>query len=314
MPRLTLRRNPPAERRTACRRVARPRRSSGFTLLEVILALAIGTALMATVYVAASIHLQMADKGPAETAFTQRVTAVLELFEDDLHHVIAPPPGLEDAVAEAATGGGNDLALGMSGNEEATEDQTPSVVGLPFGLWGSADALVLYRTMLPTDFDLAEMLLAQGPAVPRPAVYRVMYLAQSVTYSDGTAGYAVYRSVVPAGFERAADELPLDPSAYPHYRLLLERVTFVQFAYFDGYDWVSEWGGATDPGPPPVAVELVLGVQPPPELGRMAQRNSAALAALYGIPAGSDIHRRVVAVPTVDEELVEAVSTASAGF
>ena len=282
---------------------------TGFTLLEVILALAIGSALIMTVYVAASIHLRMADRGPMETAYAQRIASVLKMIEDDVKHIIAPPPGLEQQAAEETAVTGLDTE-DLQGSEDG---ETVSVQGLPYGLWGAADVLVLYRTQLPADVDLADALLGQGTAAPpRPAVYRITYLLQPVTYADGTSGYTLIRSAVPAGFETLADELPPDPQTYPHHRQLLDHVTYAQFSYTDGYEWLTEWGGDTDPGPPPLAVEVVLGVQPPAELGRTAQLSP--LAQQYGIPAGSDVFRKVITVPVVDLELLDSVSTSLSGF
>ncbi len=292
-------------------------RHAGFTLLELILALAIGSALIMTVYVAARIHLRMADRGPVETGYSQRVAAVLQLIEDDVKHIIAPPPGLEEQIgavlSDSFQGGANGDQLDSGGEGASGSDDSTTSAGVPYGLWGAEDTLVLYRTLLPSDLDLADALASQGMLLPRPAVYRVTYFIEPVTYQDGATGYALWRGVVPAGFETLADELPLDPAAYPHYRRLLDHVTFVQFSYTDGYEWLTEWGGDTEPGPPPLAVEVVLGVQPPAEIGRVDDQLSP-LAQRYGIPAGSDVFRKVITVPVADAELLDALSTAGAGF
>ncbi len=283
---------------------ARGGRRAGFTLLEMILALSLGVALIVTIYVAASLHLRMADRGPATVEYTRQVQVALDRLGDDLRHVLATPPSVtaggmapQEQSPSAEEGGGE------------TESDTPAVGAVPYGLWGDVDALVLYRVIRPLDLDLADALLGQGIQVPRPAVYRVTYSLLEERDEQGQVVYGLYRSQVPAGFEVDADELPIDPAAYPHYQRLLGNVVLLQFSYFDGLSWLDAWGDL-DPVEPPVAVEVVLGVVPPPEVHRVSARTTA-LAQTYGLPPGTDAFRLVVRIPVADPAAALDVSEAT---
>lgn len=279
-------------RRASCVKATGKRRA--FTLLEVILALGLGFMLIVSIYVAASLHLRMADRAPAAAEYTHRIHHALETIADDLRHTLTMPPG-QNSASLSSSAGSTEQTVAQTGDESLT-DETASVTPVyPYGLWGDIDILVLYRIRRPTDIDLADALLGQGLQVPRPALFRVTYSLFEEVNESGETTFALYRTQVPAGFESVADELPLDPTAYPHHRRLLGDVVFLQFSYFDGASWLETWGDL-DPTDPPVAVETVLAVRPPASLGRTASRLSP-LAQAYGIPAGTDVFRIVVTIP-----------------
>jgi prepilin-type N-terminal cleavage/methylation domain-containing protein len=287
------------------------RAKGGFTLLEMVLALALGVALLAILYVAVRLHLTIAAEEPEEVNLAQEVRSALEMLCDDLQHVVVDPPGLSSAtVGNSGTSSSSESAGTADASASISDGLQASSSSAGSGLWGDRQTLVLYRVLLPRDLDLGDKVSSSGTFLPRPALYRIAYYVGERLDEEGGTTYILYRYAVPYGLESLADQLPPGSPGLDLDRPILSRLTFVEFRFFDGVQWSSQWG---DLGPvrPPLAVEVTLG------LSTRAVRNTTSAvppwASLRGIPAGSYAFRRVVYVPGVEEDLVSAIGQA-AGF
>jgi hypothetical protein len=103
------------------------------------------------------------------------------------------------------------------------------------------------------------------------------------------------------------DAAGLDSAA----EILASEVTYVEFRYFDGTTWVSEWDSQTQQGLP-LAVEILLSVATRTD-GTAAQ---TALASLTGEPADNIIEttfRHVVHLRGADAAGGSSDTTAAAG-
>lgn len=107
-------------------------RHRGFTLLEVLLAMALGTALLAALWSAMSIHLRAFDSGRMEIERTQVARALLRKLESDLKRTLP----------ERAP---------IGGQQDDEPDQAPLPFGLASASLGNDATTAAPPTPLPTD-------------------------------------------------------------------------------------------------------------------------------------------------------------------
>ncbi len=78
-------------------------------------------------------------------------------------------------------------------------------------------------------------------------------------------------------------------------QLLAPEINSIQFRYFNGLSWETEWDSVTNEGLPR-AVEVTIVFEPPPATGRLLASP---------VSASSTQHRRVIAIPTSDPIMTE---------
>lgn len=140
------------------KRTPRPLSRGGFTLLEMLLTLAMSVVLM--ILISGAINFYARDMDTAEQEFRQAqlASALLQLIEDDLRMTLVTRPvsteALADVLASAAAPLG-DLGL-VSGGAAGSDDALPP---------GDPDTLTDDPSMLDTNDDLTTGIVLQSPGL-----------------------------------------------------------------------------------------------------------------------------------------------------
>lgn len=283
----------------------RPR--AGFTLLEVLLASAIAVLLLGALYVAFDLTLRQTDAGRDAVAQGDLGRAIVNRMTIDLSGCLGqlqpnsggassgasggtgssaaagsassttPSAGTAAAATPTTTTTGSSSSTSMSSTGSLTPD-TPAQAGV----YGSSQQLTLYISRVPPGQMTTETIAAGTDQQPADQL--------RVTYYLSSGGRGLCRQVRPwvtaDGVRNATDPDPGTEDA----DLLAEEVQDVQFEYFDGASWQTEWDGsqtqsdgATLVGPPR-AIRMTLTLQPPAGGTAKQIQHVFALRASVGVP------------------------------
>jgi len=254
----------------------------GFTLIEVLLALALAALLLAALTMAIELHLHVADAGRTRVEEAQLARALLNRIADDLRCAVRyDPEDVEKLLPDTDILGGSADALaeeaGLDADEldeldaDRTGDLDSSIVppSVP-GLFGNRYELQVDVSHLPR-LDQFESMLA--PAVGSRLTDRlsdVKTVAYYVVAPTDTA-YAPVDAENRSGLVRRELDRAVTSWADQQGRLMdmeldLEpiapEVSAIEFRYFDGGQWLDEWD-SIDRGGLPVAVEIAIAILPP---------------------------------------------------
>ncbi|NNJ25716.1 prepilin-type N-terminal cleavage/methylation domain-containing protein [Alienimonas chondri] len=236
-------------------------RASGFTLIEVLLAMGLLVVVMAGVYAGLETFRRVTTMGRDASAEQQIARAIRSRLLTDLRSVrFAEPLAVEDETPadDSASADGSSLdssTSSVSSTVADTDEGTGELLPVPLvGLIGDAETLTLYTTLPPRDgasapareSDLRTVtwfLAGQGGAV-----------STAVAERDG-AGLA--RSEADTSAVVSAEETNDLNSLILAAETLAPEVTGMAVRYFDGVDWVDSWD-STFSGSLPRAVEVSL--------------------------------------------------------
>jgi prepilin-type N-terminal cleavage/methylation domain-containing protein len=303
-----------------------PRRPGGFTLLEVMLALALSAVVVAMVAEAIDIHLRMVDasRGNVEEALLART--LFNLIAEDLRN--APqynPPDAEKMLlptSSADEASGEDTEAAASEEEqpaetEEEEAETESTLWPQFfpGLFGNASEIQIDTSRLPRSDELdaafyeAPLMMASQLSEVKTVSYRVIGETPGAQgFSEGSSG------LVRCEFDRAAaiyaaNNGMLSELNRVYVEPIAPEVAGIEFLYFDGTSWVQEWDSEAN-GYLPLAVEIVLKIIP---LRRYAELELASQGGRGRVTLDRNeqllVYRRVVELPVAQ---IPAEETASA--
>jgi hypothetical protein len=263
-----------------------------YTLLEVLLASAIGVMVMGALYVIVDVQFRHTQSGRTAIEQSTLVRALLTRIGNDISNQAAPviPPlssgsgGGSGGGATGAAGGGASPAAGASSSTGAGTTGTGSTSGgsasssssstaqssttntPPFnlGVQGTSNVLILSLTKFPREVNVAVNALTT-PVLPLVSdERRISY------WLAGDAGS-------PLGLARqelkqvTSDDANITPPSVPDEAsyVIAEEVKSLTFQYFDGTSWQDTWDG-TQPGAdgstpmgPPLAIAITLGVAEP---------------------------------------------------
>lgn len=249
---------------------ARPQRRAGYTLLEVLLAMVIGSLLLAALYFAFDTTLLQTQAGRDAVETEDLTRAVFHRIGLDLTNVLgpnAPNSGGNPETAAAATVG---ASAGTGGDAGMTEPVVETAALLPFqaGILGSGTQMSVFVSRVPA-------ALARPGALVAPAnTDQFTSDLWRIDYWLGTNG-GLCRKVRPwvtgDGTGTTAD---VDRSTEPN-DVILDNVVELAFEYFDGGGSVfSSWeGGAGEVPAPPAAVRVTLALRiPNPRGGEPLER------------------------------------------
>lgn len=275
---------------------------TAFTLLEVILALALAVVVIGLVGLGVHSVLKIVDGGRLRTERDQLARAILHRIADDLRGTIRYEPfddsGLSSAnsaasaAASALTGGasqsqnqdgegnaaGDDSGSNSANSNSASSgnDSSQNMLGetssLIPGIYGSQTYLQIDVGRIPRFDEFAAG--ADGLSMPVPAsdVRRVAYYvggASSMISGGNTAlgtsrvdGGLIRQELNQASAQWAAEQG--DPGMLDQYSsLLAPEALALEFRYFDGTQWLNEWDSTANGGLPR-AVEIILVLQAEP--------------------------------------------------
>ena len=272
----------------------------GFTLLEVLLALGLVSAVLLAVTMAIDVHLRLLDSGRTHVEEAQLARALLRRIADDLRgavlydpikadELIAGVPVSAEDVGDMVEGAGGRIPEGLDLDEEMPEDEdTERTVNLAEaeeslpepGLFGNSYELQVDTSRLPRidQFDgmsLDENELADLVSDVKTVTYYVIEDTSSLTYGEQPTGGLVRRER-----DRAttawADEMGLSGEFEDASEPIAPEVTSIEFRYHDGTEWHDEWD-SIEQGGLPVAVDVAIAIA-----ARSGQKRSSRTRSTLG--------------------------------
>jgi len=248
---------------------------AGYTLLEVMLAIAIGLLLVAALYVAMDVQFRYMQTGRDAVVEGQLARGILNRISKDIRASLGVLPNRNSTTTTANTQQSATTNTGTGTTEETTNQTTTTTPQFNYGIVGDEFQMTLFVSALPRH-GRDDAYLESGTADLRKITY----------WLDPEAGLArqeIYNIMTDAS-------MTVEPGG----EILASEVTDVRFRYFDPSlsDWVTVWDGSTSG--PPLAVEITLTVQ--------------AQVGLYGARKAPTNYRMVVGIPSasVPQELVNS--------
>ena len=253
----------------------------GFTLMETILAISLSAGLLLLVASAMGLYSRLVLDRRTEVTNAQVGRAVLQLIAEDLRAAFYVEE--EDGGQGAALSGGSDDSTSTDGGADSsadgtsadTADLTNATVTTP-GLYGNQFELqldVLGRFTKPVKYDALTAAGLDPRAAnlwsdPKIITY---YLRESdpaelvgTPLQTTSAFDAPRRTVLIRRVQSRAEALFSATTgdttlAMQGEQLLSDQIASLEFEYFDGLQWVTEWDSTLDGGLP-VAVRIVVTV------------------------------------------------------
>lgn len=274
-------------------------RRCGFTLIEVMLALTLVSLVLVAVAMAINFNLRMLDSGRTQVEEAQLGRAILQRIADDLRGAVAPPseeedditlPNMSDMAGDtegAMAGGGGDRMGGdggaMAGDASSSDDtgidntgDLSGINGIPTapGLYGNHYQLQVDTCRLPR---LDEYSNANTSFNEVASIQALVSDIKTVTYcmgsgqgsstgvriapTTGTAQGGLVRRELDRAASVYASESGQLSNIICNDEPIAPEVAAIQFEYFDGTEWATEWD-SQERGGLPVAVEVSLFVVP----------------------------------------------------
>jgi hypothetical protein len=295
----------------------RPGRTA-FTLLEVLLAAAIGVLLMAGLYTALNLALSHAQAGRDKVEQSTIARSLFRRINSDVQTELAayrPSPSASGGGMGGGGGGGaaagNTGAAGGSGQSggatgasqssgSGSSSSNSNVTGLGGtfqfnqGMQGDNGTLVLYVSRVPTELDPSW----NGDDVP------IVSDLRRITYWLSSGGLSRQEIKVATSDDDAVRGLPTDLPDDPSL-VIAPEVQSVTFQYFDGTNWQDSWDGTQTPSSggnypqgPPVAIAITIDLAIP---GSSAESGDAK----------RKTYRHVIAIPTANGQSQSSSSSSS---
>jgi len=254
-------------------RASRP----AYTLLEVLLASAIGVLLLAGLYTALELTLRSAQAGRDKVEQATVARSLFTRVSADVLDNLGPARPAQSGPGGGAGGGGGAGAGGATAGSNTTQAGSSSsgsgatssgagssggsvVAGLGgtvtfnLGVQGDNGTLVLYVSRVPSEMDPSW----QGLDVP------VVSDLRRITYWLTASGLCRQEIKLATSDDAIGvpSDLPDDPSL-----VIAEEVRSMTVQYFDGSNWQDTWDGTATPSSggnnqqgPPVLVAITLGL------------------------------------------------------
>ncbi len=303
-----------------------------FTLLEVILSLAL--IVVATALIGTLMQLfarNFASRGD-DIRREQLARALLSQIADDIRGVVMPQEydssvleqlmgvsGGAAAAGAAPTGGGSGLASeATSTAPTVTDDPLAETVttSLPPGIYGDQYSLMVDVSRIPRPDEyvlqqatLVDSFLTDVPGDMKTVTYYVqqptnmgiedslsMFAGpnnQTVAYSAGLVRRQLDRGVT-AYAEEMGDTQRLQQTG----DLLAPEVVALEFAYFDGVDWLFDWDSSTQSLPWLIEITLAMQTATASETAQLTPGVSISMMSSADRQAyGVEVYQLVVAIP-----------------
>jgi prepilin-type N-terminal cleavage/methylation domain-containing protein len=253
-----------------------PRRA--FTLLELILALALGALLLSALYFAINTHLGLMGVGRKLLSQNAVSQVVMKKFTEDINSQIAP------TIPKSSSSGGGGGSGSMSGGSSSTGGSSTGSGTSSSGSGGSSSGsgnsnTILFNLGVQGDDSTLTLYVSRygkassGPVdttddtVEQPLrsdLRRVYYF-----YSDAGGQRGLYRQEI----KPATSDDALNPPTTPNpgddgVTLIAAEVRSLAFEYWDGAAWQQSWDGTQlgqdgqTPLGPPLAIAVTVTIAP----------------------------------------------------
>lgn len=268
----------------------------GFTLLEVILALALSMIVIGAISWAVYFHLRVLEDQRNRVEQALVVRGLLQMMATDIRSGVQYKPidmsQLETLLAGSdltallgASGTGmtaDDLGLDTGGtgtSDDAAADDTSTEEEEPPrpGLFGSDVMLQVDISRMPRRDEYLFGIAQDGQdfssdlksvvymLVPTSSIDPSLMIGlPQVTEENLNTSFSLVRTSISQSVARLAMESGVDVSSLGQMQVLANEVTSLSFAYFDGSagEWASDWDSEANESLP-TAVEIVMSVRMP---------------------------------------------------
>jgi len=301
-------------------------KTPGFTLLEVILAIALSVFVMAALGTAIQFYLRQVDNSQTEIEQAQLARAILQRIERDLKSAIwksaADFSSVEQLATDTALSGSGDLqqaaadagidpsAMGDSLASNTEDIAMSSVLPTTIGLYGNAMELQIDISRVPRidEYDpqytsFRSRQLSDIPSDIKTVTYFLLQPGVS-NIGHGTVGDAAITEtqfgLVRRELDRAVTQYAmnegnidsLDASA----EILAPEVSMLAFRYFDGYEWTEEWD-SEELGGLPMAIDVVIAIRDHATTQAILKGDADIAVDTSTQSATGQVFRRVVRIP-----------------
>ena len=248
---------------------------AAFTLLEMMLALAIGVLLMSGLYFALDMHLAATTAGRREVDQAQVARNVLKNIQQDIKDHLAtldvyPAPTSSSSSSTSGTMATTTAAAStMSNPMSYTTPSGTTTPSFPFqlGVQGGTDYCSIYISKVPYAVVQAQQgdPTQSGGATAQSLdsdLRRITYWMASGGSSNGLARQEIK---VVTSQDLSVSNLP-PPGVDDMTKIVAPEVLAISFEYFDGTNWQQSWDGSmpgTDgitPVGPPVAIAITVSI------------------------------------------------------
>ncbi len=252
---------------------------AGMTLLEVLLAVSISLVLALGIYQAVVMHYAQTDSGREKAARSQIVRGVLGQMQRDMRNVFTgwrpvskdasqagdasddPTTGEEEQESAEQSDGDaeadeqpSSAPSSSSSSSSSSVTSSPSQFEVPAGgVLGLSDAVTLITRRTPAGLDFRPTISSGEvrPPVSDLRLVRYWFGSPGAETLDNRMGL-VRQEINYVPDVTAGD----DPLSGARTEILAEEVRAVQFRYFDGYGWLTEWSQTSER--PPQAIEVTV--------------------------------------------------------
>ncbi|MCA9081361.1 MAG: prepilin-type N-terminal cleavage/methylation domain-containing protein [Planctomycetaceae bacterium] len=258
------------------------RRWRGFTLAELLIALALIVLLAAAIFGAVAMYVRLTSAGQRQVLKAQITRAVLRQMQEDLSGVVFTVPQAEveeetddlslmsDSTSSSSSDGTTDDTTDAEEITLSVEDPSTLIASEALGLVGDAQTLMLHVSRPVHPVRLSTTLTEQADLMLSDEKVVAWFLT-----GPGQSGYG---SLTPVNApldgsevvglsrmegDRFTLQLSEDQGSEEQLalmtRLLAPEIQQLQFEYFDGTSWLTEWDSKAI-GRLPQAVRVVFGL------------------------------------------------------
>lgn len=245
-----------------------PRRArGGFTLLEVVLVLAFMAVLALAVYQAVLVQSGLTEAGRRKVDRAQLVRGVVGLLQEDVRSVFSGWQAVSRDAASPGAGPQSESEDDEEGSTSVAADATAyTASGEPIseyevpagGVLGYQDAVTLVVRRTTNGLDFRPNLAPDPNAKPKSDLRLVRYWFGSPGVDSTDTRVGLVRQEIDYVPDVTAGD---DPAAGARTEIVAEEVRSIQFQYFDGSTWYSEWDQTRESAPQ--AIEVVLAIARP---------------------------------------------------
>lgn len=319
----------------------------GFTLLEVVLALAIASLLLFALGAGIRVQLRAMDVGRTDVEEAQVARAVLKMIADDLRGAMyfteQDVSGATGAVSSAAgsagasgssstssssTSGSGASSSGAtaggssssSSSGSGTSSDAAEIVRRPPGIYGDQYSIEIDVNRAPREdeYELLVQQVGENSVGIHPSEVRTV--SYFITQGSGIASSITSKSIT-ADTGLARGERDRASAAYLYAsgvqmpssdraELLAPEVQALEFRYFDGESFYESWN-TEERGALPLAVEVMIQVRTS-DKERGVEQSSAALALDEGQTPGEWlVYRLTVKIPQGKASSLDEESSSS---
>jgi prepilin-type N-terminal cleavage/methylation domain-containing protein len=258
-----------------------------YTLLEVLLASAIGVMLMAALYVAMDVQLRNAQAGRDIVGQSGLARAVMSRIAEDIVPSMGPflPTSGSSSPSSSSAGGGggggggsamggSSSAGGGAGGGAAATPSTSTTTRSPNAMSAYTTSTGSINLGVQGDQNVLTLTITRLPREVMAGVNDASYQNQAVVNDQRRitywlAGGGLARQEIKSVFSSDAmsnlpPNIPDDPSL-----IIAEEVRSLSFSYWNGSVWADTWDGTqlgadgVTPQGPPLSIAITMTIAPP---------------------------------------------------